>query len=161
MSFLNIYSFIIIAIAVIGLFILFFAWTGWNKRKVLALIALAAAFGLTWWGLRTGAGTTRDPGAAQLVIRQTETPVLIEFYSDFCVGCLAARITVDQLERDLKGQLTVVRLDVASGAGVSLSRQLKATGTPTFILFDAQGQEIWRTVGALNADEVRAALTGT
>jgi thioredoxin 1 len=161
MSFFNIYSFVLIAVAVIGALTILLARGGFNKLKALALGVVVVAFGAAWWTLRTGEGTTRDAAQAQLVIRQAHQPVLVEFYSDYCVGCMAARPTLDMLEEELKDQLKVIRLDVASGAGEDLGRQLQASATPTFILFDASGNEVWRSVGQLDAEAVRRALSQT
>jgi thioredoxin-related protein len=54
--------------------------------------------------------------------------------------------------------LKVVRLDVNSEAGRELGARWRAGFTPTFILFDGAGREIWRGLGALDPDTVRAAL---
>jgi thioredoxin-related protein len=65
---------------------------------------------------------------------------------------------VDGLEQDMRGELKVVRLDVNSEAGRELGARWRAGFTPTFILFDGAGREIWRGLGALDPDTVRAAL---
>ena len=65
---------------------------------------------------------------------------------------------MDGLERDLQGELKVVRLDVNSEAGRELGERWRAGFTPTFILFDGAGRETWRTQGALDPGVVRAAL---
>ena len=58
----------------------------------------------------------------------------------------------------MRGELKVVRLDVNSEAGRELGARWRAGFTPTFILFDDAGREIWRGLGALDPDTVRAAL---
>jgi len=58
----------------------------------------------------------------------------------------------------MRGELKVVRLDVNSEAGRELGARWRAGVTPTFILFDGAGREIWRGLGALDPDTVRAAL---
>jgi thioredoxin-related protein len=65
---------------------------------------------------------------------------------------------VDGLEHDMQGELKVVRLDVNSEAGRELGARWRAGFTPTFILFDGAGREIWRGLGALDPATVRAAL---
>jgi thioredoxin-related protein len=62
---------------------------------------------------------------------------------------------VDRLEEELKDKLVVIRVNVQEDAGRSLARSLGFEYTPTFILFDAQGQELWRQVGALDLQRVR------
>ena len=157
---LNQYSFIIIA----GLALLavggYFWFTGFTRRKAAALAALVAAFGAVWIGLRTGASAYQDSTQARVVIREAEVPVLVEFYSDYCAGCLAAKPTLDALETELRGELKVIRMDVASPAGQSLGDELRIHVTPTFILFDPQGNELWRRIGTLDPAEVYAAIEG-
>jgi hypothetical protein len=62
---------------------------------------------------------------------------------------------VDRLEEELKDKLVVIRVNVQEDAGRSLAHSLGFEYTPTFILFDAQGQELWRQVGALDLQRVR------
>lgn len=155
---LNQFSFLLVAgLSLAGLLAAFY-FTGFSRRKGLALGVVAAAFAVVWLNLRTGTSAIQDAAQAELVIRNARQPVLVEFYSDYCAGCLAARPTLDALERELKGELTVIRLDVASAAGRELGGQLDLRGTPTFILFDSYGREIWRNSGGLDAAEVRAVL---
>ncbi len=70
---------------------------------------------------------------------------------------MAAKPIVDGLEAEFAGQLNVLRVDVQSAAGKELAWQFGAL-TPTFILFDAQGEELWRMVGSLDAEAVRDSL---
>lgn len=155
---LNQFSYVIIAALALLVLAAGFWWTGFTRRKWLALGAAAAACLVLWAGLRTGASAWQDPRQAETAIRESELPVLIEFYSDYCAGCLAAKPTLDSLEEELKGELTIIRLDVASVAGRELGRELNLLITPTFILFDAQGNELWRMLGGLDASAVREAL---
>lgn len=158
---LNQFSFLILAGLGLGGLLAVFYFTGFTRRKGLALGAAALALVVVWLSLRTGASPVQDAAQAELVIRSPRQPVLVEFYSDYCAGCLAAKPILDALERELKDELTVVRLDVASAAGRQLGGELDLRATPTFILFDRYGREIWRTVGELDAAEVRAALDKT
>ena len=61
------------------------------------------------------------------------------------------------LQAEFPEQLSVIRVDVQSSLGRELAREY-GTFTPTFVFFDVQGQELWRVVGKLDADEVRQAL---
>jgi protein-disulfide isomerase len=49
-------------------------------------------------------------------------------------------------------------LDIQNATGRALSRDLGAVYTPTFILYDAQGQELLRRVGSLTPDDIQQAL---
>ena len=65
---------------------------------------------------------------------------------------------MDGIEQDLSGKLVVIHLDVQSQAGRELGAEMDFRFTPTFILFDGQGQELWRSVGRLEVERVRASL---
>jgi thioredoxin-related protein len=71
---------------------------------------------------------------------------------------MAMRPVVDGIEREWQGRLKVIRLDIQNATGRALSRDLAAVYTPTFILYDAQGQELLRRVGSLTPDDIQQAL---
>jgi len=62
---------------------------------------------------------------------------------------------VDGLERELTGRMQVVRLDVVSTIGRQATRTYEASGLPTFLLFDGQGQIVYRQAGLINRERVR------
>jgi thioredoxin-related protein len=62
---------------------------------------------------------------------------------------------VDGLEDEFEGELVVIRLNIQEPVGKALAPEFDFRYTPTFILFDAQGNEIWRMVGQIEAERVR------
>lgn len=54
--------------------------------------------------------------------------------------------------------LRVVQIDVTSPSGKEAGRRLRWEFTPTFILVDGEGRELWRAVGALDPERVRRSL---
>ena len=74
------------------------------------------------------------------------------------MACLAAEPVVNGLKTELAEQLTVLQVDIATPAGKELSEKFNAFGTPTFIFFDPAGVEVWRTIGMLDPEKVRASL---
>jgi thioredoxin-related protein len=48
-----------------------------------------------------------------------------------------------------------LRLNVHNQDARRLLERLNFRFTPTFILFDGQGQEVWRSVGSIDADKIR------
>jgi len=152
------FSYVWISALVVIALTVYFWYTGFNWRKGLALGFIIISLVAAWWVLRPEASSVQAADEARLIIREAQQPVLVEFYSEYCAACLAAQTTLNQLEQDLADQLTVVRIDVASTAGQDLSQQLNLQYTPTFILFDVQGNEVWRMVGGLDDAEVRRLL---
>jgi thioredoxin-related protein len=65
---------------------------------------------------------------------------------------------VDGIEKEYKGHLIVLRLDMQSKAGAALAPIYNFQYTPTFIFFDAQGKEIWRDVGQLDVNQLQNSL---
>jgi thiol:disulfide interchange protein len=65
---------------------------------------------------------------------------------------------VNGLKTELAGQLVILQVDVYTPAGRDLSSVYNNIGTPTFIFFDAGGDEIWRSIGSIDADRVRDSL---
>ncbi len=65
---------------------------------------------------------------------------------------------VDGIEKEYQNRLIVIRVDIQSGTGQTLAPIYGFQYTPTFIFFDAQGKELWRTVGQLDPAQVSESL---
>lgn len=79
-------------------------------------------------------------------VLQSEVPVLVDFYADWCGPCRALAPVVEELAQELAGRLKVVKLDVDQNE--QLSWQFGVQSIPTLILFQ-NGQEVERWVGFL------------
>lgn len=71
------------------------------------------------------------------------------------MGCTLAKPIVDGIAREFEGRLQVLRVDIQNQEGQELARLYKSVATPTFILFDAGGQEIYRSVGQIDPQALR------
>jgi thioredoxin-related protein len=69
-----------------------------------------------------------------------------------------AKPAVDRLERDLKGQLQVLRISAWSSIGRQLTLRYGVRGVPTFLLFDGSGNMIHSQVGKLDPGQVKAQI---
>jgi cytochrome c-type biogenesis protein len=65
---------------------------------------------------------------------------------------------VSKLERDLKGQVQVLRLSIGSSVGRQAAVEYGVRGVPTFLLFDGSGQIVHYQVGRLDAERMRAEI---
>ncbi len=65
---------------------------------------------------------------------------------------------VDGLEQELQGRVLFIRINVQEQAGRELATLYNFQYTPTFIYFDAQGNEVWREVGRLDTQRVRESI---
>lgn len=76
------------------------------------------------------------------------------------MGCMAARPIVDRLEKDFEGRLIVIRLNIQDPVGKILGERYGFKYTPTFVFLDAEGRQLWRTIGAVDPAEVQRSLPG-
>ena len=65
---------------------------------------------------------------------------------------------VDGIEQEYSGRLLVIRLNIQEQVGRELAPVFGFEYTPTFIFFDAQGNELWRSIGSLDLDKLRKSL---
>ena len=65
---------------------------------------------------------------------------------------------MDRLETQLSGKLQIIRVNVHDTVGLKLGDRFDFRVTPTFIFFDHNGIEQWRTVGTLDAERVRSSI---
>jgi len=100
-----------------------------------------------------GAGEVAPEAAA------LEGPHLLEFTSDECPVCRRMRPVLDRLVTACSELRTrVVRVDVATARGRALADRHGVRGTPTFVLFDAAGNEAARLLGETSREDVAAAV---
>ena len=65
---------------------------------------------------------------------------------------------VDELENELMDQVLFIRLNIQEEVGRELAPVYGFEFTPTFILFDGAGNELWRDVGAIDPQRVRESI---
>lgn len=65
---------------------------------------------------------------------------------------------MDGIEREFEAQLSVVRLNVQEPVGRAAAGRLGFRVTPTFILFDGRGRELWRVFGSIDPARIRESL---
>jgi thioredoxin-related protein len=65
---------------------------------------------------------------------------------------------VDELEKELGSDIYIIRLNIQEEVGRELAPVYGFEFTPTFIYFDENGDELWRTVGEFNPQRVRDSL---
>lgn len=58
-----------------------------------------------------------------------------------------ARPSVDGLERELHGRMKVLRVDIESPSARVIAARYGLRATPTYVLLDGNGREVWRKVG--------------
>lgn len=62
---------------------------------------------------------------------------------------------MDGLENELGNKLHIIRVDIQETVGRELAPVYGFEYTPTYIFFDAKGNEIWQTIGEIDPQKVR------
>lgn len=62
---------------------------------------------------------------------------------------------MDGLENELGDKLHIIRIDIQQQVGRELAPVYGFEYTPTYIFFDAKGNELWRSIGEIDPQKVR------
>jgi thioredoxin 1 len=89
-------------------------------------------------------GDVTDQDFAERVLG-SQTPVLVDFWAEWCVPCHMVSPVVEEIGRDKGDSLQVAKLNIDENPEVT--RRYGVMSIPTLMLFKA-GEEIARVVGA-------------
>jgi len=88
-------------------------------------------------------------------IAESDVPVLVDFYADWCGPCKMMAPAVDQLAANFVGRAIVAKLDTDASQKTAGSFQIR--GIPTTIVFRG-GQEVSRQSGAVPYGKLAAMI---
>jgi thioredoxin 1 len=88
-------------------------------------------------------------------IIKSETPVLVDFYADWCGPCKTLAPILKQVKEELGDALKVIKIDVDKNK--ALAGMFQVRGVPTMILFK-NGKQLWRQSGVLQKNELVATI---
>lgn len=128
----------------------------WNDY--LAFGAIVVGLIVAWASLHPRQTLLMDDAREVKEMIGAGTPVLLEFQSPYCIRCVSIKPLVDDLELELGDQIYIIRLNVQEQVGMELSPVYGFEFTPTFIYFDAAGNEVWRVIGDFDPQQVRNSL---
>lgn len=84
-----------------------------------------------------------------------ETPVLVDFYADWCAPCKMMPPILKQLKDNLGDKIRIIKID--SEKNPALSQKYQIRSIPTLILFK-KGEAAWQHSGVLQAVELIDAM---
>ncbi len=87
-----------------------------------------------------------DDDSFSRTISDSEVPVIVDFYADWCGPCKMMAPAVDKLAADYSGRAIVAKLN--TDLAQKTSRSFQVRGIPTSIVFFG-GKEVARQTGAL------------
>ncbi len=96
-----------------------------------------------------------DDADFQAEVLSSDTPVLVDFWADWCGPCKMLAPIVEDLAADYEGRLRVGKVDTE--ANPSFNERFQIRGIPLLILFE-DGEELARIVGARPKEEFTAWL---
>jgi thioredoxin 1 len=88
-------------------------------------------------------------------VLQATTPVLVDFWAEWCGPCRALGPTIDALAGDYAGRVSVGKLNVDENPGITMKYMVR--GIPTVMLFKG-GQVVEQIVGLADKTAFKKAL---
>jgi thioredoxin 1 len=82
-------------------------------------------------------------------VLQSERPVLVDFWAEWCAPCRMIAPTIERLAGQYAGRARMVKVNVDESPATAQRYGIR--GMPTLILFSG-GKEAERVVGAVGAD---------
>ena len=90
-------------------------------------------------------------------VLKAETPVLVDFWADWCAPCKMIAPVVEALAEEFDGKVKFTKLDVDSNPKVATSYGIR--GIPTLLIFN-DGQPVDQVVGAVAKSVLKSRLEG-
>ncbi|MBO6586061.1 MAG: thioredoxin [Gracilimonas sp.] len=81
-----------------------------------------------------------------------ETPVLVDFYADWCAPCKMMPPILKQLKSEMGDRLNIIKIDTERNPDVAIRYQVR--GIPNLILF-RKGEVLWQQAGVVQMPQLK------
>ena len=88
-------------------------------------------------------------------VLQSKTPVLVDFWAEWCGPCRALAPKLEEIATELKGKIKILKINVDENP--TMPAKYGVRGIPTMILFKG-GEEIEQIVGNLPKNNILEVL---
>lgn len=100
------------------------------------------------------AKTLNDSNFLQ-VIKETKTPILVDFWADWCRPCKMMNPVLEELEKEIGEEALICKVDIENAREVAMSFGIRSI--PTFLFFK-EGEIYSREVGMVDKKVLKKKL---
>jgi len=85
-------------------------------------------------------------------LTNTDKPVLVDFYADWCAPCRAMKPVLEDLKAQMGEDVSIFKIDVDKNQAIAERYAIRSI--PTLILFK-NGEPVWRKSGMASSAELQ------
>jgi len=82
---------------------------------------------------------------------KSETPVLVDFFADWCGPCKVLAPILKEVKSELGDHIKIIKIDVDKNEKLAAKYQVR--GVPTMLIFK-DGEQRWRQSGVLQKQDI-------